>query len=198
VLSLPTRGDGPWHRAPAGPKAAFIAALILGVSLLPTRAWAGAAAMAVLVLAHAVPGVGLRALLALLRRTAPLLLFTLLSQALLLGWEPALINTARVTVAIGLASLLTLTTPLGELMTGVERGLRPLRRVGVDPERVALTLSLTMSTLPAMARAAQQVREAQRARGGGRSLRHFAVPFLVLALKHADELGEALAARGVR
>ena len=57
---------------------------------------------------------------------------------------------------------------------------------------------MTISTIPVLARLASDVREAQRARGGGRQPAHFVVPFLVVALKHADELGDALAARGVR
>jgi biotin transport system permease protein len=49
-----------------------------------------------------------------------------------------------------------------------------------------------------MVRRARDVREAQLARGVRRDVRAFAVPYLVMALKHADELGDALAARGVR
>ncbi|MGO2362398.1 MAG: energy-coupling factor transporter transmembrane protein EcfT, partial [Brachybacterium tyrofermentans] len=62
----------------------------------------------------------------------------------------------------------------------------------------ALVLAVTLNTLPVLAGLARDVRETQRARGGGQSLRHFAMPFLVLALKHADALGDALTARGVR
>ena len=45
---------------------------------------------------------------------------------------------------------------------------------------------------------AGDVRDAQRARGGRGGIRTSVVPFLVLALKHADDLGDALTARGVR
>jgi biotin transport system permease protein len=84
------------------------------------------------------------------------------------------------------------------LLDTVERGLRPLTRFGVDPQRVALLLTVTLSTIPVLARLAGEVRDAQRARGARASLRFFVVPFLVVALKHADELGDALTARGVR
>ena len=47
-------------------------------------------------------------------------------------------------------------------------------------------------------RLAAEVRDAQRARGVRPSLRAALVPFVVLSLRHADQLGEALAARGVR
>ena len=84
------------------------------------------------------------------------------------------------------------------LLDAIERGMGPLARIRIDPQRVALLLTVTLSTLPVLARLAHDVREAQRARGGRASLRLFAVPFLVVALKHADQLGDALTARGVR
>ena len=52
--------------------------------------------------------------------------------------------------------------------------------------------------MPVLARLAAGVREAQRARGARAGIVTFVVPFLVVSLKHADELGEALTARGVR
>jgi biotin transport system permease protein len=51
-----------------------------------------------------------------------------------------------------------------------------------------------VTTLSAIA---GSVREAARARGAERSPTAFAVPFVVRTLRHADELGEALAARGI-
>jgi len=63
---------------------------------------------------------------------------------------------------------------------------------------VALLLTVTLTTVPALARLAGEVRDAQHARGARGGLRHFAVPFIVLASKHAFELGDALTARGVR
>jgi len=59
-------------------------------------------------------------------------------------------------------------------------------------------LAVAINTVPVLARLATSVREAQRARGAGSNLVTFVVPFLVVSLKHADELGEALTARGVR
>jgi biotin transport system permease protein len=84
------------------------------------------------------------------------------------------------------------------LLEAVERGLGPLRRIGLDPQRAALMLTVTLTTVPVLARLARDVRDAQRARGSRGSIRGFAVPFLVLASKHAFELGDALSARGVR
>jgi len=75
--------------------------------------------------------------------------------------------------------------------------LRPLRRAGVDPERVALVLALAVRTVPVLVGIGGEVQQARAARGAERSVRAFAVPFVIRSLRHADRLGEALEARGV-
>lgn len=203
MLSLYRPGDGVLHRMPAGPKALVVLALVLGVSLLPSAWWAAAVAASVAVVAYALAGLrdGMLGMRELGRQLAALrwvLALTIASQLVFLGPESAVANSARIAAAVVLAALLVLTTPVTELLDAVEHGLGPLRRVRVDPQRVALVLTVTLTTIPVLARLAGQVRDAQRARGARASLRAFAVPFLVLASKHAFELGDALTARGVR
>lgn len=200
MRTLYAPGDSMWHRLPAGRKAATLAALVLAVSILPQSwGWPTAAIATVLCIGcYSAPGIGMRRLLAQLLTARWLILLTLVGQLLFLGPSAAVVNTARVSAVIVLAALLAISTKTTDLLDAMERGLAPLRVVQVDPRRVALLLAATLNTLPALAHAANQVREAQRARGAGPSLRLFAVPFLILALKHADELGDALAARGVR
>jgi biotin transport system permease protein len=67
----------------------------------------------------------------------------------------------------------------------------------VDPERVALVLALAVRSVPVITELAAEVQQARAARGAERSLRAFAVPFVIRSLRHADRLGEALEARGV-
>ncbi|RDV43339.1 energy-coupling factor transporter transmembrane protein EcfT [Leifsonia sp. ku-ls] len=203
MLSLYRPGDGLLHRMPAGPKLLLVLAAVLGVSVLPSQWWAAAVACGAVVFAYAVAGLhdGLLGMRELARQTVALrwlIVITLGAQLVFLGPEPAVANTARVTAAVLLAGLLVLTTRVTELLDAVERGLRPLQRLGLDAERAAVLLTVTLTTVPVVARLAGDVREAQRARGGRPGLRFFAVPFLILSLKHADQLGEALAARGVR
>ena len=203
MLTLYRPGDGWLHRVPAGPKLLALLALVFAVSLLPSAWWAAAIAAAVSILAYAVTALGdgmlgMRDLGRQVLGVRWLIAFTLAGQLIFLGPEPAVANTARVTAAIVLAGLLALTTRVTALLDAVERGLRPLERLRLDSQRAALLLTVTLSTLPVLARLARDVREAQRARGARGSLRTFAVPFLVVALKHADQLGDALSARGVR
>lgn len=202
MLSLYRPGTGWLHRAPAAPKGLALAALAVAVFFLPST-WAGAAiAGGGAIAAYAVSGLGRGLGMPELARQVWslrwVIAFMLVSQTLFLGVESAVANTVRVTAAVVLAGILVLTTPLSALLDAAERGLRPLRMLRVDPERAALLLVVALGTVPVLARVARDVREAQRARGARAGLATFAVPFLVVSLKHADELGDALAARGVR
>jgi biotin transport system permease protein len=198
MLTLYRPGTGPWHRLPAGPTLAVLLVIVLGVCLLPATWLAAALTAGVCLACYALPGTGWRELGRQLWGARWILLVVAAGQLLFLGPEPAIANTARVGAVIALSGLLSLTTPVGALLDALERALAPLALVRVDPQRAALVLTVTLSTLPVLASLVREVRDAQRARGGGRSLRHVVMPFLVLALKHADALGDALSARGVR
>ncbi|MEY9952522.1 energy-coupling factor transporter transmembrane component T [Leifsonia sp. EB34] len=203
MLTLYRPGTGPLHRMPAGPKLLLVLAAVLAVSLLPSTWVAAAVAAALPVAAYALAGLGdgmlgMRELARQVLAVRWVVVITLAGQLLFLGPEPAVANTARVASAVVLAALLVLTTRVSDLLDAVERGLRPLGALRIDPARVALLLTVTLSTVPVLAGLARDVRDAQRARGARAGLRAFAVPFLVLAFKHADELGDALTARGVR
>lgn len=198
MVTLYRPGDGLLHRMPAGPKTLLLLALVLAVSLLPSVWWTAAVAGGVCVLAYLVSGLGMLELGRQVVAVRWVVVVTLAGQLVFLGTEPAVANTARVTAAVVLAALLVLTTRVTALLDAIERGLGPLARLHLDPQRAALLLTVTLSTVPVLAGLAHDVREAQRARGGRPSLRLFAVPFLVVALKHADQLGDALTARGVR
>lgn len=198
MLSLYHPGTGLWHRMPPGRKVLLLVALVLVVSLLPATWISSAVAAGLCLLCYAVPGTGWRQLRRQVWALRLLVVLSFAGQAIFLGLEAATIGTVRITAAVVLAALLALTTQVTALLEVFERALAPLRVIGRDPGRAALLLVVAFGAVPTLLRLAQQVREAQRARGAGRGIRPFAVPFLVLALKHADELGDALAARGVR
>ncbi|MET4638594.1 energy-coupling factor transporter transmembrane protein EcfT [Mycetocola sp. 2940] len=198
MLTLYRPGTSVLHRAPAGPKSLVLLLVVCAVSLLPSTLWAAGAVTVVTGAAYLVAGFGLADLGRQVVALRWLILITMSGQLLFLGPEPAIANTFRVLATILLAALLSRTTRLSDLLDALERGLRPLARLGVDSERVALILTVAMATVPVLGRLAGGVREAQRARGAPANLAVFVVPFLVVALKHADELGDALSARGVQ
>nr|WP_205865078.1 energy-coupling factor transporter transmembrane component T [Planctomonas sp. JC2975] len=188
---------------PTGRKTVLILALVLCVSLLPSAWWAATITAVMTVLTYVVAGLGdgLLGMRSLARQVTTLrwmLAITLASQLLFLGPEPAVSSTIRICAAVSLSALLPLTTRVTAILDAIEHGLRPLAYLRLDPKRAAITLTVAFTTIPALAGLAREVRDAQRARGARGSLRTFAVPFLVLASRHAFQLGDALTARGMR
>jgi biotin transport system permease protein len=188
--------DSPVHRAPAGLKLALLGVGLLLLALFPAPAAVAAGAGVVLALA-ALARVGSRALTAQVRPVLWVLVPVAALQVYLSGPGRALAVVGGVLVAVAAAGLVTLTTRTEALLDALVAALRPLRRAGVDPERVALVLALAVRSVPVIAGIAGEVQQARAARGAERSLRAFAVPFVIRSVRHADRLGEALEARGV-
>ncbi|NIH80106.1 energy-coupling factor transporter transmembrane component T family protein [Amycolatopsis viridis] len=188
-------GTSPVHRAPAGVKFGLLLVLAAVVFVLRSPLWLGVlsgAALAGYVLAR----VSWRRCRGLLRSAGLLVVVVFALQWWLLGLEPAVVVCLRIVAALAAANLVTITTRVADLIAAIERGLGPLRRFGVRPERLGLLAGLTLQAVAALTAIAGEVREAAKARGADRSVVAFTVPFLVRTLRHADELGEALAARG--
>ncbi|WP_214413986.1 energy-coupling factor transporter transmembrane component T family protein [Sphaerisporangium fuscum] len=189
-------GGSPLHRLPAGAKLAGLAVSCTVLVLLGSP-WALAGAAVVVALLYGISGVGRAAAWAQVRpiRWFAVVLFGV--QFAAVGLPSAVTTSLRVVLAVALAGLVTLTTRTAAMTACLERFLAPLRFAGLDPYRVSLLLSLTLRSVPVVAGLADRVREAQRARGVEWSMRAFAVPLVVSALRHADALGEALSARGL-
>ncbi|MEX0158253.1 MULTISPECIES: energy-coupling factor transporter transmembrane component T family protein [unclassified Microbacterium] len=184
------------HRMSAGPKLALFAVLALVSSAYPHDGWSVTVSLVVVCTLYLLAGLPVRVLIAEMWRLRWLVL--VLATALWIFVSPltAWISTSRVASLLLLAALLTITTRMGDLLAVLHRMLRPLRRLGVDADAVAMTISLTLTMIPVVAGFAHAVREAQRARGVRLGLRT-TVPLMVRTLRHADEVGDALAARGL-
>lgn len=196
VLGVYRPGDSVVHRVPAGWK--LLALLVLGAaSVLVDSAWGVAAGAALVAVGYAVAGLGPRETWRQVRPLVWVLALVAVFHVLVSGWERALVVVGVIALLVLAAGLVTLTTPTQDLLDVIVRVLGPLRRVGVDPERVGLLLALSLRSVPVVIGLAEEVRDAQRARGLGASPRAFAVPLVIRALRHADTLGEALVARGV-
>ena len=195
-LGLYVAGDSPVHRAPAG--ATLLVMVAAGVGSVFLRApWQVAVALAVVLLAYAVAGLAPRTIV---RQVRPLLwvgLATAVFHVVVNGWQRALVVVGVLAVLVLLAALVTLTTRTTDLVDAVVTACRPLRVLRVDPDRIGLMISPGIHCVPVVVGLAEDVRDAQRARGLAASPRAFAVPLIVRSLRHADALGEALAARGL-
>src|SRR4051794_27430342 len=195
-LGLYVPGTSLVHRAPAGLK--LVVMVAAGVASVFYRApWQVAAALTVVLLAYRVAGLSARTVV---RQVRPLLwvgLATAGFHVVVNGWERAVVVVGVLAVLLLLAALVTLTTRTTDLVDAVVTACRPVRVLRVDPERVGLMIALGIRCVPVVVGLAEDVRDAQRARGLTASPRAFAVPLIVRSLRHADALGEALAARGL-
>jgi biotin transport system permease protein len=194
-LGLYEPGTSPLHRLPAGCKFAGMLASAALIFVLNSPLWLGVTALGA-ALAYWLARIPPRRCWQVARLLVPLVLFVMLMQWWMLGFGSTVVVCLRLLAALAIANLFTLTTRIDDLVAAIERGLRPTRRLGLRPDRIGLMVGMTLQAIAALSSIATEVREAQRARDASRSLPAFAVPFLVRTLRHADELGEALAARG--
>ncbi len=195
-LGLYVPGASLLHRAPAGLKLSAMVLAGLGSILLDAPGEVGVAMLLVVAL-YGVAGVSWRTMLAQLRPLLWVGVVTAGFHVVVNGWERAVVAVGVIATLVLLAALVTLTTRTTALVDAVVVACGPLRVVRVDPERIGLLIALGVRCVPVVVGLAQDVRDAQRARGLTASPRAFAVPLLVRSLRHADALGEALAARGL-
>ena len=109
----------------------------------------------------------------------------------------AVVVSLHLVTAIYASRLLTLTTPGPVLIDALVAALRPLRRVGVNPELVGLAIAIMVRSVPMLLDTFTQVQLAARARGRDRNLFALVTPVVVRAVGQAQATGAALAARGL-
>lgn len=184
------------HRVPAGWKLAGLLAISIACAIVAREPVGAAAVLAATLLIYLLGGIGIAEWAGQAWRVKWLVVLLAVMQAIFLGWEDALTGTARIVGIILIAAAVTLTTPTGEMLDAIEAALTPLRWIRVDPSRVAFTIALTIAIIPVIAQLAAQIREAQRARGVRLGVR-WIVTLLVGALRYADDVGDAMTARGI-
>jgi len=113
------------------------------------------------------------------------------------GWPRAVESVGDLLALMLLATAVTTSTPVDAMVDALVRVLTPFRRIGVNPEAVALAFSLMLRAIPATVEIAQETRDAAWARGLDRSLRARLTPLVVRVVARARLTGEALQARGL-
>ena len=184
------------HRIPAGVKLAALVVAALAVSVLVRDLVLAATLLGLSLVIYLAGGIGIAEWGRQLWRVKWLIIILAVMQGIFLGWQEALIGTARIVSILLLAAAVTLTTAMGEMMAAIEWALTPLRFIGADPARAAFTISLTLAILPVIAGLAAEIREAQRARGVRLGVR-WILTLLVGALRHADDVADSLRSRGI-
>ncbi|WP_017599729.1 energy-coupling factor transporter transmembrane component T family protein [Nocardiopsis lucentensis] len=196
MTGLYVPGSGPLHRTPAGPK--LLALLVVGAALVvAAHHWLAVGALGAALVLYPVVGLPPRHAFGVLRALWPFLLAIGVFQTLFGDWQTALRLCAQLAALVLLANAVTLTTRVGEMLGLFERLARPLRRVGANPDRVALVLALTVRSIPMVLVAWRTAREGYVARGLSGRPYLLVVPVIVQLLRMADATGEALVARGI-
>lgn len=110
-----------------------------------------------------------------------------------------------VTLVLG-GAILTMTTPPSEMISGLEKLLYPFKYLGIPTQDIAVMVSMAMRFVPTLLEEFDRIRMAQAARGADvktgaltqrvKTAAAMILPLMTSALRRADELAEAMEARG--
>lgn len=196
MAGLHQPGNTVLHRLPVGAKVLGLA--VLSLSIVVVRdVWSAPIFLAITLVSAAVARVPLRSVW---RAARGVLLLAAVASAFQWWWYGGAkaIETFLDLLSLGLAALaLTATTSTNQMVDALTRWARPLRVVGLDPDRVALAVALTIGALPGTIAIARETRDAARARGLDRNPRAYLSPFVIRVVARAHESGDALHARGI-
>ncbi len=120
------------------------------------------------------------------------------SRGLLVSWQ---------FLALGLSgALLTMTTSPSDLVHGLEKLLHPLHRLRVPTQDLAVMVAMALRFVPTFLEELDRIRTARKARGADddtgrvaerlKAMAALVIPLMTSALRRADELADAMEARG--
>ena len=196
VFSLYVPGDSAFHRLGVGWKYLILLAVTVP-ALAASNLWVSLGLLGVTLGLLAACRVGLRFAWGLPAGLWVLLGFLLAYNVLVGTPVTGAVVGLNLLVAVYASRLLTLTTPGAVLIDALVSALEPLRRLGVDPERVGLAVAVMVASIPVLLDSFGQVRQAARARGRERHLVALVTPVVIRTVGHAQATGAALAARGL-
>lgn len=188
-------GDSWAHRLPAGAKVLALVVVTIG-ALLISSPWVALGLLAAALVALLSTGVRLRMLAKPLRFVG----IAAIVLAAIMWWQQgpgaASVTVGRLLSLVLLAWTVSLTTRVSEMLATLQRGLSPLRRLGVNTEVIGMTIALAVRSVPLLMATVETAQQARRGRGRGWSITALGVPVVVRSARVAEELGDALIARG--
>lgn len=198
MRSLHVAGQSPMHRlAPAVKIAglALIAVLIFLTRdprlLVPVLVAAG--------LLYFTLGQPLRAALSPLKPVFLTIAIVGLFHLLLTSAEEAMVTVLRLSTLMLLGAAVTATTTVSAFIETITRAAQPLERLGlVKAADIGLAVGLVVRFVPEILTRYEAIREAHRARGIRPKMTTMLGPIIIATLKDADNIAEAIDARGIR
>jgi biotin transport system permease protein len=183
------------HALPFGPKLGALVVVSIALNAASDIRVLGLAACLVIAI-YASAGQRMLRRLGDLAGLWPMLLVIGVLQGVFDGWSVAVATLLRIVTLVGLASLVTYTTPTGAMLDSLAPVFTPLRRVGINPRLPALAIALVIRLVPMLLELWTARQEAWQARTGRKASIRLIPSFLAEALALADHMAEALDARG--
>ena len=177
-----------------------------------------------LIFAYAISGIPHRMITKSLKPVIPIIIFTTVLNMFFVKGDPlfdwwifhisrqglltAVVMTIRIICLIAGTSLLTYTTSPITLTDGLERLMKPLKKVHFPVHELSMMMTIALRFIPTLIEETDKIMSAQKARGadlesGGimqraRALVPILIPLFVSAFRRADELALAMECRCYR
>jgi energy-coupling factor transport system permease protein len=126
------------------------------------------------------------------------------SGGLMLG----IVSAARMMLFVSFTAILTFTTAPARLTQGLEEMMKPLKYIGISPERWSLMIGIALRFIPTILEEAEIILKAQASRGAdfkelpwkdkAKMLISLLVPVTAGAFRRATDLVDSMEARGYR
>lgn len=124
------------------------------------------------------------------------------------GLHTGTLITWRFILLILIAAILMMTTSPTELISGIERLLRPLKIIAIPSHDIAIMISIALRFVPTLLEEVDRIKEAQMARCANfktgtlfqrtKATISLLIPLIMSSLHRADELATAMEGRGYR
>jgi biotin transport system permease protein len=113
--------------------------------------------------------------------------------------DQAIVTLLRLTSLTVLAAAVTATVSIAEFIAVITKAARPLEKLGlVNAADIGLAVGLVIRFIPEILARYQALRDAHHARGVKLRPQTVIVPLIILTLKDADAIADAIDARGIR
>ena len=203
------------------PRVKILSLLILSVAMLSVEGREAILLTLLILWVFYLCGLSARRLILALKPVFPVLVLLFLMHAFFTEGEPLLAFLPAVTceglyrgglvvwqftALVTAGAILTMTTSSSELVSGIERLLRPLQFLRISSHDIATMVSVALRFVPALLEEVERMKEAQVARGADfgsgspvRRLRKTAslvIPLILSTFRRADELALAMEGRG--
>ena len=140
---------------------------------------------------------GLRRGLGLPRGVIALLAVLAVFQGITATWLAGFVLIGNLVLAIWASRLIVMTTPTPVLIDALVTVARPLRVIGLSPQRFGLAIAIMLRSIPYLMGEFTTIRQAARARGLERHLFGQITQVVIKAVAYGQTTGDAIAARGL-